>query len=263
LTTEQAHAFDAIGTVRGFHPILLHGVTGSGKTEIYMRAAEHFAAAGKSSLILVPEIGLTPQLTERFAQRFPGRIAILHSSLTRASASTSGCGFMPVTLRSSSGPGLQCLRRSRISASLLWMREHETSYKQEEMPRYHARDTAVMRAKFSGATVVLGSATPSMESFRNAESARYTRVSLRTRVEDRPLPDIEIVNMREEYAPKASRLSFHDAAAGRFSPAGTARTNDDSSKPARVCGFPVMPAMRVYLSVHFLQRGAHLSSKDR
>src|SRR5204862_2422728 len=83
LTAEQSRAFDAITSSHGFFPVLLHGITGSGKTEIYMRAAEHFLATGKASLILVPEIGLTPQVTDRFASRFPGKTALLHSSLTK------------------------------------------------------------------------------------------------------------------------------------------------------------------------------------
>jgi primosomal protein N' (replication factor Y) len=209
LTAEQSQAFEAIRRSKaGFNPILLHGVTGSGKTEIYMRAAEHFASIGRSSLILVPEIGLTPQLTDRFSQRFPGKIAILHSSLTKRQRIDEWvriyAGEAPIVIGT----------RSAIFAPLKDLglivvdEEHETSYKQEEMPRYHARDTAVMRGKFAEAAVVLGSATPSMESYRNAEASKYARVALRTRVEDRALPDIEIVNMREEYATEGKQIVF-------------------------------------------------------
>jgi primosomal protein N' (replication factor Y) len=208
MTAEQSRAFDAITSSHGFHPVLLHGITGSGKTEVYMRAAQHFLAAGKSSLILVPEIGLTPQLTDRFAARFPGKTAILHSSLTKRQRIDEWLriynGNAPIVIGT----------RSAVFAPLADLglivvdEEHETSYKQEEVPRYNARDTAVMRAKVARAVAVLGSATPSMESFRNAENDKYHRVTLTKRVEDRPLPDVEIVNMREEYAAAGKQVIF-------------------------------------------------------
>ena len=208
LTPDQARALTAIKNSPGFHPILLHGVTGSGKTEIYMRAVEHFLAAGRTSLVLVPEIGLTPQLTDRFAERFPAQTAILHSSLTRRQR-------IDEWLRIYRGEASIVIgTRSAVFAPLLNLglivvdEEHETSYKQEEVPRYHARDTAVMRAKLAGAAVVLGSATPSMESFHNAESSKYDYVTLMTRVEDRALPEVEIVNMREEYAAEGKQVVF-------------------------------------------------------
>jgi primosomal protein N' (replication factor Y) len=206
LTPDQAQALDVIRNANGFHPVLLHGVTGSGKTEVYMRMSEHCLAAGKSSLILVPEIGLTPQLTDRFSQRFPDKTAILHSSLTRRQRIDEWLriygGEAPIVIGT----------RSAVFAPLenigliVVDEEHETSYKQEELPRYNARDTAVMRAKLAHATAVLGSATPSMESFRNAESAKYNRVTLMTRVEERPLPNVEIVNMREEYVAEGKQV---------------------------------------------------------
>jgi primosomal protein N' (replication factor Y) len=208
LTSEQAHAFDVIRNGPGFQTVLLHGVTGSGKTEVYIRAAEHFLATGKSSLILVPEIGLTPQLTHRFSERFPGKTAILHSSLTKRQRIDEwlriNAGEAPIVIgtRSAVFAPLQNLGLIVVDE------EHETSYKQEEVPRYNARDTAVMRAKFVKAAVVLGSATPAMESFRNAESNKYKLVSIRTRIEDRTLPEVEIVNMREEYATEGKQVIF-------------------------------------------------------
>jgi primosomal protein N' (replication factor Y) len=208
LTPDQAAALDAICSTQGFHPVLLHGVTGSGKTEIYMRAAEHFLSLGKSSLILVPEIGLTPQLTDRFSARFQGQTAVLHSGLTKRQRidewARIHAGSAPVVIGT----------RSAIFAPLANIglivvdEEHETSYKQEEVPRYNARDTAIMRAKFAAAAAVLGSATPSMESFRNAEGGKYHHVALRKRVEDRPLPGVEIVNMREEYQAEGKQVLF-------------------------------------------------------
>ena len=208
LTPDQTRAFNAIRNARGFHPVLLHCVTGSGKTEIYMRASEHFLAAGKTTLILVPEIGLTPQLTDRFAERFPGKTAVLHSSLTKRQRIDEWlrifAGEAPIVIgtRSAVFAPLQNLGLIVVDE------EHETSYKQEEVPRYNARDTAVMRAKLARAAAVLGSATPSMESFRNAESKKYEHITLSTRVEDRALPNVEIVNMREEYVIEGKQVVF-------------------------------------------------------
>jgi primosomal protein N' (replication factor Y) len=208
LTSDQSRALQTIIGARDFHPILLHGVTGSGKTEVYMRAAEHFLSSGKTSLILVPEIGLTPQLMGRFVERFHGKTAILHSSLTKRQR-------IDEWLRIYAGNATIVIgTRSAVFAPLTNIglivvdEEHETSYKQEEVPRYSARDTAVMRAKLGHAVAVLGSATPSMESFRNAEARKYEHVALATRVEDRALPDVEVVNMREEYAAAGKQIIF-------------------------------------------------------
>ena len=208
LTTEQLTALYAIEKAEGFSTLLLHGVTGSGKTEIYIQAAEIALSRGNSCLILVPEIGLTPQLTERFAGRFPGRVAVLHSSLTRKQrieewlSILHGRAPVAVGTRSAVFAPLQNLKLIIVDE------EHETTYKQEETPRYHARDTAIVRAQRLGATVVLGSATPSMESFRNAERKKFQYIHLTGRVEDRPLPDVEIVNMREEYAAEGKQAIF-------------------------------------------------------
>jgi primosomal protein N' (replication factor Y) len=173
-----------------------------------MRAAEHCLAAGKSSLILVPEIGLTPQLTDRFAERFPGKTAVLHSSLTKRQRIDEWLriynGEAPVVIGTRSAVFAPLENLGLIVVD----EEHETSYKQEEMPRYNARDVAVMRAKLAHASVVLGSATPSMESFRNAQAGKYKYVGLKKRVEDRALPRVEIVNMREEYAAKGKQVIF-------------------------------------------------------
>jgi primosomal protein N' (replication factor Y) (superfamily II helicase) len=208
LTPDQARALQIIIATNDFHPILLHGVTGSGKTEIYMCAAEHLLQAGKTSLILVPEIGLTPQLTGRFAERFPGKTAILHSSLTKRQRIDEwlriDAGEAPIVIGTRSAVFAPLTNVGLIVVD----EEHETSYKQEGVPRYSARDTAIMRAKLGRAAVVLGSATPSMESFRNAEANKYEHVPLKTRVEDRPLPEVEIVNMREEYAAAGKQIIF-------------------------------------------------------
>src|SRR5688572_4141087 len=208
LTTEQLTALYAIEKAEGFSTILLHGVTGSGKTEIYIQAADYALSRGHTCLVLVPEIGLTPQLTERFESRFPGRVAVLHSSLTRKQRIEEWLrilhGRAPIVVgtRSAVFAPLQNLKLIIVDE------EHEGTFKQEETPRYHARDTAIVRAQRLGATVVLGSATPSMESFRNAERKKFEYVHLTARVEDRPLPDVEVVNMREEYAAEGKQTIF-------------------------------------------------------
>jgi primosomal protein N' (replication factor Y) len=208
LTPDQRRALETISSVRGFATVLLHGVTGSGKTEIYIQAALKTLERRKTCLVLVPEIGLTPQLAERFASRFPGQTAVLHSGLTRKQRIEEWLrirrGKAPVVIGT----------RSAVFAPLADLglvivdEEHETSYKQDETPRYNARDTAVIRARDAGAVIVLGSATPSMESFRNGESGKFTVARLPARVEERPLPAVEIVNMREEYVAAGKQVVF-------------------------------------------------------
>jgi len=208
LTTDQLTALYAIQRTSGFSTVLLHGVTGSGKTEVYIQAAESTTLKGKTCLVLVPEIGLTPQLVERFADRFPGRTAVLHSGLTKKQRIEEWLrirgGFAPIVVGTRSAVFAPLSNLGLIVVD----EEHETSYKQEETPRYNGRDTAVVRAKKAGATIVLGSATPSMESFQNAESKKFAYVHMSTRVEDRPLPAVEIVNMREEYASEGKQTIF-------------------------------------------------------
>ena len=208
LTTDQLTALYAIQEAKGFRTVLLHGVTGSGKTEVYIQAAENTIAHGKTCLILVPEIGLTPQLVERFADRFPGRTAVLHSGLTKRQRIDEWLrirgGFAPIVVGTRSAVFAPLSRLGLIVVD----EEHETSYKQEETPRYNARDVAVVRAKKTDAIVVLGSATPSMESFQNSESKKFTHVHMANRVEDRPLPAVEIVNMRDEYSVAGRQTVF-------------------------------------------------------
>src|SRR5467141_2656240 len=202
---------DALAAPETAKPILLHGVTGSGKTEIYLQAIRIALERGKSAIVLVPEISLTPQTVERFKSRFfaaHDSVAVLHSHLSEGERHDewhkvhSGRAHIVIGARSAVFAPLQNLGLIVVDE------EHETSYKQEEVPRYSARDTAVMRGKLAEAAVVLGSATPSMESFRNAESKKYEYVALTTRVEDRPLPGVEIVNMRDEYAAEGRQVVF-------------------------------------------------------
>jgi primosomal protein N' (replication factor Y) (superfamily II helicase) len=184
-----------------FQPFLLHGVTGSGKTEVYLRAAEHALAAGKGALVLVPEIALTPQLVGRFRSRFGTQVAVLHSGLKererrghwqslRAGRVRLAVGVRSAVFAPVAGLGL-----------LVVDEEHDASFKQDEKLRYQARDLAVVRAREVGAVVVLGSATPSLESYENARRGKYTVLELPARVDDRPLPTVELVDLRRRPRP--------------------------------------------------------------
>ncbi|MGH9535902.1 MAG: replication restart helicase PriA [Terriglobales bacterium] len=183
--------------------LLLHGVTGSGKTAVYLEAIEAALARGLHALLLLPEIGLTPAVFADFADAFPGQVLILHSGLTAAERARHWHGARRGEARVVIGT------RSAIFAPLPRLgliivdEEHDAAYKQQESPRYHARDLAVLRGKLAGALVVLGSATPSLESYRNAAEGRYQRLELRQRVEQRPLPRMRCVDMRQEFRERA------------------------------------------------------------
>jgi primosomal protein N' (replication factor Y) len=183
----------------GFHPFLLHGVTGSGKTAVYLAAMQRALDRGLASILLVPEIGLTPQTVGLLDAAFGDRVALLHSALTPEERSEQWRrirrGEAPIVVGT----------RSAIFAPapnlglILVDEEHDQSYKQEETPRYNARDVAVMRAKLEGAVVVMGSATPSLESWQNSAAGKYTRIEMRDRVMNRPLPEVELIDMRREF----------------------------------------------------------------
>jgi len=182
-----------------FSGMLLHGVTGSGKTAVYLAAMRAALEAGRSSILLVPEIGLTPAVAADLHQVFADEVAILHSALSdkeraeqwhrikggeaRVVVGTRSAVFAPVT----------------DLALIIVDEEQDSSYKQEETPRYHARDVAVVRAKLANATVVLGSATPSLESYYNAKKNKYLLLEMPDRIEKRPLPEVEIIDMRQEF----------------------------------------------------------------
>jgi len=184
---------------RKFSGILLHGVTGSGKTAVYLAGMRAVLEAGRSAILLVPEIGLTPAVAADLHQIFGDEVAILHSALSDKERAQqwhrikSGDARMVVGTRSAVFAPVADL------ALIIVDEEHDSSYKQEETPRYHARDIAVMRAKMANAVVVLGSATPSLESYFNAKKNKYALVELPDRVEQRPLPEVEIIDMRQEF----------------------------------------------------------------
>jgi primosomal protein N' (replication factor Y) len=182
-----------------FSVSLLHGVTGSGKTAVYLAAMQGVLESGQSAILLVPEIGLTPAAAANLHQVFGDEVAILHSALSaderaeqwhrirrgeaRIVVGTRSAVFAPVT----------------NLALIVVDEEHDSSYKQEETPRYNGRDVAVMRGKLTNAAVVLASATPSIESYHNAEAGKYRLIQLKERVERRPLPEVELVDMRSEF----------------------------------------------------------------
>ena len=202
LNESQMEALSSIAaamTQGGFKPMLLYGVTGSGKTAVYVAAMQRALDAGKSALLLVPEIGLTPAMVGQMFAAFGPQVALLHSGLTPDERAEQWHRIRRGEARIVVGT------RSAVFAPMVYLglilvdEEHDGSYKQEETPRYHGRDVAVMRAKFNEAVVVLGSATPSLESWANSERGRYARIEMRTRVMDRPLPTVELVDMRTEF----------------------------------------------------------------
>jgi len=202
LNEAQMEALSSIAAAMsqgGFKPILLYGVTGSGKTSVYFAAMKRALDAGKSALLLVPEIGLTPAMAGQMFAAFGTEVALLHSGLTPDERAEQWHRIRRGEARIVVGT------RSAVFAPLVNLgliiadEEHDSSYKQEETPRYHGRDVAVMRAKLNSAVVVLGSATPSLESWSNSLRGRYQRVEMLTRVMSRPLPTVELVDMRTEF----------------------------------------------------------------
>ncbi len=203
LTAEQTHALAQLqshAARKSFHTALLHGVTGSGKTELYLRLAGHVRAAGRGVLLLVPEIALTPAMASTFRAAFGEKVAIQHSGLSDGERHDQWHRIRRGDVEVVVGTRSAVFAPVRSLGLIVVDEEHDGSYKQEESPRYHGRDVAVMRGRQAGALVVLGSATPSMESFHNAQTGRYTLVTLDRRVLDRPLADVRVVNMRDEYA---------------------------------------------------------------
>lgn len=200
LNEPQTEALASIASAFGeFKAFLLHGVTGSGKTAVYLAAMRHALDRGLGSILLVPEIGLTPQTAGLLDAAFGRKVALLHSALTPEERSEQWRrihrGDAPIVVGT----------RSAIFAPvphlglILVDEEHDQSYKQEETPRYNARDVAVMRARSANAVVVLGSATPSLETWQNSAQGKYQRIEMRERVNQRPLPEVELVDMRREF----------------------------------------------------------------
>jgi primosomal protein N' (replication factor Y) (superfamily II helicase) len=205
LNPEQTHALkeirQALDSPENSRPILLHGVTGSGKTEIYLQAIRAALDRGQTAIVLVPEISLTPQTVERFKGRFADEqdaVAVLHSHLSEGERHDewhkihSGRARIVIGARSAVFAPLKNLGLIVVDE------EHETTYKQEEAPRYHARDVAIVRAKIEKCVAVLGSATPSLESYNNAGIGKYRLVTLTQRIDEKQMPLMRIVDLRQE-----------------------------------------------------------------
>jgi primosomal protein N' (replication factor Y) len=207
LNSEQALALNTV-TARidqgGFETFLLHGITGSGKTEVYLRAMVHARACGRRSIILIPEISLTPQLLDQMHRHFPGKVGVLHSALTGADRWAQWWRILRGQVDVVVGA------RSAVFAPLpdlgliIVDEEHDSSYKQEEGLRYNGRDVAVVRAKQLGCPIILGSATPALESYENCRQGRYRLLELTQRIEKRPLPVVETIDMRRQFVQPAA-----------------------------------------------------------
>lgn len=181
-----------------FQPYLLYGVTGSGKTEVYLRSIENILKLNKQSLVLVPEISLTPQLIKRFVNRFGDQVAVIHSHLTHREKSDQWQSILNGQKKILVGARSALFCPMNNLGLVIIDEEHESSYKQEEQLKYHARDAAIMKAHFFNCPIVLGSATPSLESWHNAEIGKYKKLVLSKRVEDRPLPEVTVVDLKEK-----------------------------------------------------------------
>jgi primosomal protein N' (replication factor Y) len=203
LTAEQTAALDRLRTLadtRAFRVALLHGVTGSGKTEIYIRLSAAIRDAGRRVLMLVPEIALTPAAAALFREAFGERVAIQHSGLSDGERHDQWQRIRRGDIDVVVGTRSAVFAPLEQVGLIVVDEEHDGSYKQDESPRYNGRDVAIVRAQRAGALVVLGSATPSMETYHNAVTGKYERVVLERRVLDRPLASVTVVDMREEYA---------------------------------------------------------------
>ncbi len=211
LNSQQQAAFEKISAAleaRAFKTFLLEGVTGSGKTEVYLRAIDAALAQGRGALMLVPEIGLTPAVAGQFQQRFGERVAILHSAFHDSERAQEWrrirAGEAGVVVATRSG----VFAPVRNLGLIVVDEEHDQSYKQQETPRYHGRDVAIVRARDAGAVVVLGSATPSLESRYNTDRGKYTHIVLSERIERRPMPEVAVIDMREEFHETRKNATF-------------------------------------------------------
>ncbi len=184
----------------GFHPFLLYGVTGSGKTELYLKAIEEVVRQGKQALVLVPEISLTPQTIARFRGRC-GEVSVLHSSLQTAERGGHWRRIASGEVQVAVGARSAVFAPSKNLGLIVIDEEHESSFKEEATPRYQARDVAVMRARLEDIPIILGSATPSLESWHNAQKGQYTLLTLPRRVAERPMPQVSLIDLRHDLQP--------------------------------------------------------------
>ncbi|MBM5720252.1 primosomal protein N' [Listeria ivanovii] len=207
LLPDQQTACEKIIEAKKQETFLIHGVTGSGKTEIYLQTIEAKLKEGKEAIVLVPEISLTPQMVERFKSRFGSEVAVLHSALSSGEKYDEWRKIERKEARVVVGARSAVFAPFENLGIIIIDEEHEASYKQEDNPRYHARDVAIWRAMKYQCPVVLGSATPSLESFARAKKGVYTLIELPSRVNDRAMPEVSVVDMREELR-KENRTEF-------------------------------------------------------
>lgn len=207
---QEAAAKASGGTTPRPKPMLLHGVTGSGKTEIYLQAIQLVLERGQTAIMLVPEISLTPQTVERFKSRFAAmqhEVAVLHSHLTDGERHDEWHKVRDGRARIVIGARSAVFAPLKNLGLIVVDEEHENTYKQEEAPRYHARDVSVVRARMEGCPILLGSATPSLESYYNATQGKYELLLMKARVDDKKMPFIRIMDMRSDQRKKGSILS--------------------------------------------------------
>ncbi len=273
LTPEQQTAVGIIDErlkEGGFETFLLYGVTGSGKTEVYLRLIEEARRSGRRSLILIPEISLTPQLLDRLQERFPERVGVLHSALTPSERWSHWWNILDGKVDVVIGARSAVFAPVPDLGLIVVDEEHDPSYKQEEGLRYHARDLAVVRGRLVGCPVLLGSATPALETFENCQRGRYRLLELTQRVEQRPLPRVEVIDLKfarqtklETQSPKLLTL---------FSPRLTEALQENFSRgqqsliflnrrgfanflQCRLCGFVLRcPHCSVAMTFHLKQR---------
>ncbi len=208
LNPDQENAVATISQAfhaRRYQAFLLHGVTGSGKTEVYLRVIEEVLTAGRQALLLVPEIALTSQLVAYFQSRIRFPMAILHSGLSRGERYDEWRRIRKGSAKLVIGVRSAIFAPVEHPGVIIIDEEHDPSFKQEEKVRYHARDLALVRGKMENAVVILGSATPSLESYHNAMEKKFRLISLPRRIEDRPLPEIEVLDMRLEAIDRQAR----------------------------------------------------------
>ena len=212
LTSDQARVLTDIEkaiTEEKARTYLLRGVTGSGKTEVYLQAIEHVLQKGKEAIVLVPEISLTPQMVERFKGRFGSLVAVLHSALSQGEKYDEWRKILKKEVKVVVGARSAVFAPFENIGLIVIDEEHESSYKQEDHPRYHARDVAIWRGKYHRAPVLLGSATPSLESYARAMRNVYQLLELPSRVNRLPLPHVDIIDMRQELK-KGNRTPFSE-----------------------------------------------------
>jgi primosomal protein N' (replication factor Y) len=214
LNPAQLDALDTITAAvlaREFRPLLLHGVTGSGKTAVYLAAMRRTLSAGRTAILLVPEIGLTPAMAAQLHHAFGSEVALLHSALTPEERGEQWHRIRKGEARVVVGTRSAIFAPVENLGLVVVDEEHDSSYKQESTPRYNARDVAVMRARSASAAIVLGSATPSLETWQNAATGKYQLIKIADRVMDRPLPEVRLVDMRQEFQETSEERLFSRA----------------------------------------------------